>query len=640
MSAIAGIFYTDGRLVQKGELDGFIEALSLSPGRVGHWQAGNVGLVHVLAAFSSEDEFERQPQVSDCRRYIMTADAVIDNRDELGEALGISSVHAQTLPDSAYILHAYQRWGNGCTEHLEGHFAFAIWDKSKQRLYCARDHLGIRPLYYFRNKSCFAFGSTLKSLLTLPQVSWNINEGVLADFLLHLLPQTSPTLYENILLLPNGHWLEVTADGSVTIEDYWRPQLPPLLRLKSDETYAEAFQDHLERAVAARIRCRGRVAVKVSGGLDSSVVTVAAAKLLARQGKRLQAFHMLPATDDSRRAPLRILDESGYVKALERTCPNIDFHYVSGDVEALAPDEWNSYFDRTCAPLAFIPVRESLLKRQFAMGIGCQLNGLAGNYVVSWEAMPNFYFTHLAMQLAWFRLMAGVRAYRRVYGTSYRRLYKHHLITPLCDWLGNRRQPIHWKEEALPLLNQDLVERIRLTKRLQAAAELSRKIPAIPLRKRLLMIYTVLGPQFRGISGSIVGEQKGLRGAVPLFDRRLNDFCLSIPPDRNIRKGWDRYLMRSLYKTQMPSQILKRTTRGFPMHGLRARFLRLKKQVPEVLIKEAWPDSANRFLSRDGFKHYFHCTPPGGGKWEWAVSFTRALAILQFFRWHADCRPR
>lgn len=119
---------------------------------------------------------ERLPAADRERSGVITADAWIDNRDELIGALGLDARASAEISDSALILSAYARWGDRCAERLSGDFAFAIWDERRRTLFCARDHFGVKPFYYHRSPRLFAFASEIKAILCLPDVPRRLNE--------------------------------------------------------------------------------------------------------------------------------------------------------------------------------------------------------------------------------------------------------------------------------------------------------------------------------------------------------------------------------------------------------------------------------------------------------------------------------
>src|SRR5262245_26739983 len=113
------------------------------PDGANHWRVGSIGLGHRMVWTTPESLHERLPLVFADGALAITADARIDNREELITALHLGGKPASEIVDSALILSAYERWGEHCPEYLLGDFAFAIWDAREQTLFCARDHAGI-----------------------------------------------------------------------------------------------------------------------------------------------------------------------------------------------------------------------------------------------------------------------------------------------------------------------------------------------------------------------------------------------------------------------------------------------------------------------------------------------------------------
>src|SRR5688572_32913607 len=109
------------------------------------WGAGSVGLGHRMFYSTPESRRERQPIVVRDGDIVLTADARLDNREELIRVLGFDHRSSGDITDPDLILGAYERWGSRCPEHLLGDFAFAVWDRKRQAMVCARDHFGIKP---------------------------------------------------------------------------------------------------------------------------------------------------------------------------------------------------------------------------------------------------------------------------------------------------------------------------------------------------------------------------------------------------------------------------------------------------------------------------------------------------------------
>ena len=182
---------------------------------------------------------------------------------------------ANALIDEELILSAYEKWGEDCVKHLTGDFAFAIWDERSQRLFCARDHFGVKPFFYTYIDGKFNFSSTLNDLRS--GVSNTLNEIAIGDYLLFGVNQdNSTTIFKDIQRLPPGHTLTV-ANNEIKIRRYWTPSLPAEVRYRDNESYVERFLELLSRAVRDRLRT-DRVAISMSGGLDSTSLAAIASE--------------------------------------------------------------------------------------------------------------------------------------------------------------------------------------------------------------------------------------------------------------------------------------------------------------------------------------------------------------------------
>ena len=163
------------------------------------------------------------------------------------------------------ILSAYEKWGEDCVKHLTGDFAFAIRDGEK--LFCARDHFGVKPFFYTHVNGNFNFSSTLNDLRS--GVSNTLNEIAVGDYLLFGVNQdNSTTIFRDIQRLPPGHTLTVE-NNEIKIRHYWTPTLPAQVRYRDSEAYVEHFSELLSQAVKDRLHT-DRVAISMSGGLDST----------------------------------------------------------------------------------------------------------------------------------------------------------------------------------------------------------------------------------------------------------------------------------------------------------------------------------------------------------------------------------
>src|SRR5690606_4902269 len=147
MGAIVGILRFDGVPVEAEQLASMLDAMPhRGSDNLSVWREGSVGVAQRMFWTTPESQTETLPLISDDGQLVLTADARIDNRDELFTALTITKPQGETA-DSELILAAYERWGESCVDHLLGDFAFALWDGRNKRIFCARDHFGAKPFY-------------------------------------------------------------------------------------------------------------------------------------------------------------------------------------------------------------------------------------------------------------------------------------------------------------------------------------------------------------------------------------------------------------------------------------------------------------------------------------------------------------
>jgi asparagine synthase (glutamine-hydrolysing) len=287
MSGICGLFNIDGAPVAGSDLRSMTAMLEQrGPERTGKWRDGQIGLGHTLLATTPELLFEEQPFAHKETGCVMTADVRLDNRIELSEALVLRKP-LESTGDAEIILLAYLAWGEDCVNRLLGDFAFAIWDPRHQALFCARDHFGMRALYYHHAPGQrFVFASDARAILVVPQVPYRINEGRVADFLVPELEwyDYTSTFFEEVYRLPPGHRAIVTSSG-INVTEYWRAQPGPELGQMSDDDYREGFVEVFSKAIGARLRApEGKVGSMLSGGMDSGSIAAIATDVLANSG--------------------------------------------------------------------------------------------------------------------------------------------------------------------------------------------------------------------------------------------------------------------------------------------------------------------------------------------------------------------
>ncbi len=282
MCGIAGEFRFDGVAPDPALIERMSARLARrGPDASGAYFDGPLAFGHRRLAIIDLSPLSNQPMVDDTLGLALVFNGTIYNYPELRVELHAKGYQFFSDGDTEVILKAYAEWGEACTEHLHGAFAFAIWNRKAQTLFLARDRLGIKPLYYSQDQQCVRFASTTQALLAAGGVDTRIDAVALHhQFTLHAVVPAPRTILKGIRKVAPATSLTIDRRGKVTPRCYWtlRAQRPaaPL----TEPEWVEAIHASLKAAVKKRLVIADvKVGVLLSGGLDSSLLVA----LLAEQ---------------------------------------------------------------------------------------------------------------------------------------------------------------------------------------------------------------------------------------------------------------------------------------------------------------------------------------------------------------------
>lgn len=281
MCGICGIYHFDReRQVDGAALRRMTDTIQhRGPDDSGTLEDGNLGLGHLRLSIIDLSEAAHQPMCDESGRYWIIYNGEIYNYVELRQQLLDQGFALFSNSDTEVILRLYMQEGPSALEKLNGMFSLVIWDKQERTLFAARDRLGIKPFYYFKDENSFVFGSEIKAVLASGLLRAAVNPEGMADYLTFQFCLDEKTLFEGVRKLEPGCWLRLKSDGSLLVQPYWKLDFT----VDSDHT-AEYFETQLKRLLedAVRIQLRADVPVgaHLSGGLDSSTITCLAASLL------------------------------------------------------------------------------------------------------------------------------------------------------------------------------------------------------------------------------------------------------------------------------------------------------------------------------------------------------------------------
>jgi asparagine synthase (glutamine-hydrolysing) len=285
MCAIAGIFNLDGEPIDAVMLKSMTDSVAhRGPDGQGAYVDREVGLGHRRLSII-DLAGGAQPVSNEDGKIQVVFNGEIYNFVELTRELQSLGHAFKTRSDTEVIVHAYEQWGTDCVRRFNGMFAFALWDSNSRELFIARDHLGIKPLYYTTIGKQFLFASEVKALLRHPGCPRGIDLDSLAELFTFRYVPSPKTLFQSIQKLPPAHYLKISAKGC-EIKRFWN--WIPRLRTKWTEADLIAeYQDLLEDAVRLQMRSDVPVGLFLSSGVDSGVLLA----LMSKVGsKPIQTF--------------------------------------------------------------------------------------------------------------------------------------------------------------------------------------------------------------------------------------------------------------------------------------------------------------------------------------------------------------
>jgi asparagine synthase (glutamine-hydrolysing) len=281
MCGITGKITFDNANLKYPELKKMTDSIAhRGPDGEGHWicDENKVGLGHRRLSIIDLSENASQPMHSSNKRFVISFNGEIYNYIELKEELITLGYKFITTSDTEVLLSAYQEYGELLLQKLDGMFAFAIWDKQKKELFCARDRFGEKPFFYFHDQQQFVFGSEMKAIFS-SGISKTTDNQMLYLFLAYDVVENpnnkAQTFYKNIHQLPASHSLRISHDGEIQINKYWE--------LKINSTFTDSFENATQRfkflfeeSIKRRMRSDVKVGSSLSGGVDSSSILCSA----------------------------------------------------------------------------------------------------------------------------------------------------------------------------------------------------------------------------------------------------------------------------------------------------------------------------------------------------------------------------
>lgn len=562
MTAIAGLWRFDGRPDAAEGCERMLRALRIyGPEASASWGDGEVALGRCLKRVLPEDDYDRQPLVGESG-VVFVADARVDNRDELGRALGLEAPRLATLSDADVMLRAYERWGTDAFDRIYGVFACAAWEPQRRRLVLAKDAMGMRPLYYHRGAGFIAFATMPKGLHALPETPYAPDEDKVAELLMLTPDWGSQTFFRGVEKVEGGTFVVVEGER-LQAASHWNPRRSPL-RLKSSDEYAEALRVHLDDAVVACIRGQREVAAHLSAGYDSSSVAATAARLLAGRG-RVHAFTSVPRDGyvETGRRP-RLIDEGPLAAATAAMYPNMEHVLIRPDGRSPLQTLDRNFFlyERPGLNLCNMVWGDAINDAARARGLGVMLTGSMGNMTVSYngaELLPEL--IRAGRLVRWLSEARGLHKTQDVRWVS---AMARSLGPWFPAWLWRLARRINGASDydlsSYTLIRPSRVAELDLEGRAKARGQ---DLAYRPWKDGYDVRMWAIRRGDRGCVQKGVLAGWGIDTRDPTADRRLVEFCLATPTDQFMRNGVPRALARKALADRLPAAVLDAPLKGY-----------------------------------------------------------------------------
>jgi asparagine synthase (glutamine-hydrolysing) len=372
MCGIAGILRFDGAPASPERLKAMTDGIAhrgrdsngFEIGGEGGISCRSVALGHRRLSVIDLSAAAAQPMFSADRKLCMVYNGELYNYRQLRDELQRVGVKFRTQSDSEVILEAYAQWGRDCLQRFNGMFAFAIWDEARQRLFCARDAIGIKPFYYRLDSEAIEFSSESRAL-----ARGALDAHALTAYFFSMYVPRELSIHAGVRKLLPGCWLEVAPDGKYDSQQWWRLPEMAVSDAGADEA-AECLQQAIDKAVALQLQSDVPVGALLSGGFDSGMLLASSAHL----GAHLHTYSI--GFDDPRQ-----FNELPIANALAQRYGSKHHAFTLASADAL------SILDRALAVMSE-PVADSaivptwfLAQQAGADGVKVLLSGTGGDEV-------------------------------------------------------------------------------------------------------------------------------------------------------------------------------------------------------------------------------------------------------------------
>jgi len=521
------------------------------PDDEGIWHEGGIALGHRRLSIIDLSAAGHQPMHSADGRYVLVFNGEIYNFRSLRAQLGEYPYRSRS--DSEVLLAAYARWGVDCLSRLQGMFAFAIWDRTQESLFLARDRLGIKPLYYYQDETRLAFASEIRALLASGWIPARLNEPSLVDYLRYQTVHAPETILQGVRILLPGHYLVVRRGQPVDIRPYWSLLRPPHPVTRTREEWKREILAAFRAAVETHLVADVPFGAFLSGGIDSSAVVA----LMATSGVKVSTFNVSFAEES--------YSEARYARVVARkfNTRHHEIRLLPEEFLALIPEALRS-MDH---PSGDGPNTYVVSKATRAAGIRMALSGLGGDELFAGYAI----FRRAARLERWRGMSLLPRRMRRAAGRVLTAVAPSVAAQKMGDILAERRigalSAYPYNRQLFP--DRQLAELLVISLAENAVMRDVQRwtqdggFDALPLLSKISVAEMSTYMQdvlLRDTDQMSMAHALEVR--VPFLDHALVELLLQVPDSIKFPHGPKQLLVESLGDL-LPPEIVRRRKMGF-----------------------------------------------------------------------------
>lgn len=595
MCGIIGIYnYSTNEPANKGELENATSIIyHRGPDEFGYYYDDKNGVGFGHRRLSIVDlSTGKQPLYNEDNSIVLIGNAEIYNFPDLYKSLQANGHKFKTRSDNEAIIHLYEMYGTKCVSHLNGMFAFALWDKNQKLLFLARDRMGVKPLYYALQNNSIYFSSELKGLLALPFIKRELNIDALNKYLTFENIPSPNTIIKNIYKLEPGHLLTVK-DRQIKIEQYWDIPLDlPKFKITEEEA-GEELERLFSQAVKRRLMSDVPVGVFLSGGIDSSLTAKFMAEAASDRIKTFSIGFHEKSFDESKIA-MRFAKELG--------SDHNQFLFDSRECLKLVPNI-ASLVDEPLSDASFMPTYflSNFASKQVKVCLGGDGGDelFAGYQIFPVHKVIGFYDL-LPREIKNLLLLVANKIPPRETYLSFPFVLKQFLRGV---GLSNEIRTFVWMgayldSEKKQLLSPDIFSKIQTNTFEIISNLLSKKFISTDSDRMLYLISKIYLSDDILVKVDRASMATSLEVRAPFLDYTIQEFAAQLPYEFKLNRLISKYILKKIAKKHLPNYILKKRKQGFAIPVTKW----LKKDLKDILL--AYTDK--NYIEKQGiFQHSF-----------------------------------